>query len=225
MSERDAPRFLRTLSALRNAYEFVSLPQAVELLRERSPGGRYVCFSFDDAYRAKHDLIAPLLEQYGARGCFFIATNLIGMPESDRRRILRDVAPSYADEEVMTWDMVRQLSRSGHTIGCHTLDHVDLGRVDQQTAIHQVLESQRVIERQLGIPCRVFAWPKGLVQHFPPTLLPRVAPSFDAVFSAIRSRFSFSYDGGVINRDHFEPGWPTSHVRYFLARRVSPISA
>ncbi len=73
-----------------------------------------------------------------------------------------------------------------------------------------------MIEAQCNAPCRFFAWPYGRAEQFPSALVAIAKREFDATFSAIRSRELFSYDGAVLNRDHFEPGWRTSHVRYFV---------
>jgi peptidoglycan/xylan/chitin deacetylase (PgdA/CDA1 family) len=222
LAPEDVATFRVTLRMLRRYYEFVTLPDAVRLCREGRADGRYLCFSFDDGFRDNYELIAPLLDEHGARACFFVATNLIGGDDAARRRILREQLHTSETRPVMTWDMLRELDAANFTVGCHTADHADLGSLDLAAAREQVLSSKRAVEAQLGKPCEYFAWPYGLQRHFPAALAPELASGFVAVFSAMRSRVVFSYDAAVINRDHFEPAWPTAHVRYFMSRKVSP---
>jgi peptidoglycan/xylan/chitin deacetylase (PgdA/CDA1 family) len=203
---------------LRNAFEFVSLQDAVALLRDPNrPAGRYLSFSFDDGYRDNYELIAPLLQEFGATACFFVSTGFVDCDESYRVRFLRDVVLQPETRYPMTWPMVRELAERGFEFGAHTVDHVNLAAVTPTEAERQVLKSRLDLE-QAGVRCKWFAWPYGTEAHLPEALLPVLASHFDAVFSAIRSRRPWSYGGRVINRDHFEPGWPSLHVRFFAFR-------
>jgi len=224
MSVEERATFRATLGMLRNHFEFVSVPHAVELVRTRPASGRYLCFSFDDGFRDNHDVIAPTLADAGATACFFVAANLVAGSDEVRRSILRDRLHTSPDRPTMTVPMLRELSRAGFTIGCHTRDHVDLAAISVDEATEQVLGSQADVAAAIGAPCAYFAWPYGRRANLPEAVLRAVAPHFTAVFSAIRSDSVFSYDGMAINRDHFEPGWPTAHVRYFAARPL-PLTA
>lgn len=221
MEAKDIARFRRTLQMLRNAFEFVSLSDAVALLRDSTrPAGRYLAFSFDDGYRDNYELIAPLLDEVGARACFFVSTGFIGCDDSYRLRFLRHAVRQPETREPMTWEMVSELAHAGFEIGAHTVDHANLAAVAAAEAEQQVIRSRAELQRRLGRKCRWFAWPYGTGAQLPDTLLPTLTEHFDGIFSAIRSRRSFAYDGRVINRDHFEPAWPALHVRYFAFRHT-----
>jgi hypothetical protein len=221
LEAKNCARFRRTLRMLRNAFDFVSFQSAVTLLRDPSPpAGRYLTFSFDDGYLDHYELIAPLLTEAGASACFFVTTGFIGCDDGYREHFLRSVVRQPATRRPMTWRMVKELADAGFEIGAHTVDHPNLAQIGIREAERQVIESAVDIERRLTIPCRWFAWPFGTAAHFPTALLPETTTRFDGVFSAIRSKCQLAYDGQVINRDHFEPSWPTSHVRYFAFRRT-----
>lgn len=71
MEPADAGSFRATLRMLRNHFEFVSVQHTVELARDaRRPAGRYLAFTFDDGFRDNHDLIAPILDEFGGAGLF-----------------------------------------------------------------------------------------------------------------------------------------------------------
>jgi peptidoglycan/xylan/chitin deacetylase (PgdA/CDA1 family) len=222
MEAKDHARFRRTLRMLRNAFEFVSLAEAVRLLREAdAPTGRYLAFSFDDGYRDNYDLVAPLLVEVGASACFFVSTGFIDCDEVYRRHFLRSVVGQSEDRHPMSWSMLRELAASGFEIGAHTIDHPNLASIERTEAERQVIEAAAEVERRIGSDCRWFAWPFGTDLAMPNELLSRITHRFDGTFSAIRSRKQYSYGGRVINRDHFEPSWPSLHVRYFAFRAMS----
>ena len=222
MEAQDRARFRRTLRMLRDAFEFVSFADAVQLLRDsRRPAGRYLSFSFDDGYRDNYELVAPLLSESGASACFFITTAFIECEEAYRRHFLRDVVRQPEARRPMTWAMVKELANSGFEIGAHTIDHPNLAQIDLAEAERQVLTGALDLETRIGSVCRWFAWPFGTAQDFPSDLLPILVDRFDGIFSATRSRQQLAYGGHVINRDHFEPSWPTLHVRYFAFRATS----
>jgi len=225
MAPGDSARFRRTLRMLRDAFEFVSFGAAVTLLRDPSPPpGRYLAFSFDDGYVDNHELVAPLLMEAKATACFFVTTGFIGCDEKYREHFLRSVVRQPPTRRPMTWRMVEELVEAGFEVGAHTVDHPNLADLPLHEAELQVRESADELERRLGRRCRWFAWPFGTAAHFPEALIAKATRRFDGIFSAIRSRRQFAYAGSVINRDHFEPSWPMSHVRYFAFRQTRRVA-
>jgi peptidoglycan/xylan/chitin deacetylase (PgdA/CDA1 family) len=67
--------------------------------------GTQVLFTFDDGGLTFYDPIAPMLEEYGWRGHFFISTDYIGK------------------REFLTAGHIRELRRRGHVIGSHSCSH------------------------------------------------------------------------------------------------------
>lgn len=220
ISPAQIPAFSRTLAFLRQHYEFVSNEAAANLLREDAPPpGRYVAMSFDDGFRDNYEIIAPMLDEVGACACFFVVTNFIDCNESYRLQLVNERLRCSRDQIPMTWRMVRDLVSAGFEIGAHTTDHFDLSTLSPAEAERQILGSKDAIEAQCCRPCRLFAWPYGTLNHFPSSLMPAAERQFEAIFSAVRSASRATLNGCAINRDHFEPGWPVSHVRYFMRSR------
>ena len=220
MEEHDAPAFRRILRMLRNYFEFVTMREAIGFVRSAEPpAGRFATFSFDDGFRDNYDYIAPILDEQGARACFFVATNFIECDEQYRRWFLENRVHQALSKRPMTWEMLRTLTKAGFEVGAHTADHLNLAEVDCAEATRQILMAKDTIESRLEIPCDYFSWPYGRPSDLLPALLPLLRQEFKAVFSAMRSRQTFSFEGAAINRDHFEPSWPVTHVRYFSLRR------
>ncbi len=86
---------------------------------------------------------------------------------------IREVAAEFAREHgvdpgaacrdlCMSWEELRPLAEDPLvTIGAHTMSHVALARLSEAEARHEIAESMRRIETNLGRPCRHFSYPYG----------------------------------------------------------------
>jgi peptidoglycan/xylan/chitin deacetylase (PgdA/CDA1 family) len=61
----------------------------------------------------------------------------------------------------MTWDETRELTRLGFAIGSHTVEHAILSGLSSEQLRYELRQSKAMIERELSIPCRYFAYPNG----------------------------------------------------------------
>jgi len=64
-------------------------------------------------------------------------------------------------ELMMSRDSVRSLAADGMHIGAHTVRHPILARMSPQDAWMEIVESKRELERVLGGPVHLFAYPNG----------------------------------------------------------------
>jgi len=95
--------------------------------------------SWDDGH--PFDLrIAELLLKHGAQATFYI--------------------PRKSDKTTMTSAMVRELAEH-FEIGAHTLNHVDLLRVQGEIKTEEIRGSKKWVEDITGKECRMFCPPKG----------------------------------------------------------------
>jgi peptidoglycan/xylan/chitin deacetylase (PgdA/CDA1 family) len=103
-----------------------------------------VLLTFDDGTEGQMTRALPVLRRLGFKATFFVMTVVLGK------------------EGWITRPQVRSLDREGMTIGAHTWDHhavTDLGPDDWST---QIDEPKRALERIVGHPVRLFAYPFGL---------------------------------------------------------------
>ena len=71
------------------------------------------------------------------------------------------------EERVMlNWDEVRKMARNGITIGSHSHTHPILSRMPIQKAKEEILESKKIIEENLSIKVKHFAFPNGKQDDF-----------------------------------------------------------
>jgi len=137
----------------RNGYRVVRLSQLQAFLdgRARMPP-RSVVITIDDGYESAHRLALPLLRQHGFPATVFIVSDSIGVGDG------------------LSWTQLRELVASGLIeIGAHSKTHRNLtllaagdSAAQYRRDIELELRAPRdLLERQLGVPVRHFAFPYG----------------------------------------------------------------
>ena len=132
--ELPAEEFERQLAWLVANEPVLSLDQALE-----SRGG--VVITCDDGTRDLHDVVLPLLVRYGAPVTLYLATSWVG-------------------DGGLRWSHLRECVDSGLvSVGSHTHTHRNLARALEIEAEDEMRRSKDLIEDQLGVACRHFAYP------------------------------------------------------------------
>ena len=139
--------------------------------------------SFDEPHREQ--AIARLLAVYkslpGDRTSDFL-TFLAVATGSSRCPLSRD-EPTW-----MTWEMVREMRRSGMDIGGHTVTHPILARLTAEQQWREVSECKARIEAELGEPIEAFSYPVGAPDCFDDTTR--------SCLERAEYRWAFSFSGG-----------------------------
>ncbi|HUG33868.1 MAG TPA: polysaccharide deacetylase family protein [Anaerolineales bacterium] len=124
-------------------YRTISIQQMVDGIRHGSNlPGRPIILTFDDGSESVYTEAMPIMQKYGFTGTAFVVYNYIG-------------AGLYLDA-----DQIRALHDSGWEIGSHSLSHVNL-RQRPGKQEDEIYRSKIRLERWLGFPIPVFAYPFG----------------------------------------------------------------
>jgi peptidoglycan/xylan/chitin deacetylase (PgdA/CDA1 family) len=190
-------RFRGILSMLRDRYVVLGIDGFVDQLRDGRPfTGREVVLTFDDGYLDNFVHAAPLLEEFGLPATFFVVAGHVGTERTfwwDREK--------GVDSRMMSWDQVRQLAGSGHTIGAHTWSHPDLGTEPVSSAPRELGEARGKIEDEVGRPVRHFAFPYGGRANFTPEWSQAVRRhGFESCFAAFNGLATRHSDPYLIER-------------------------
>lgn len=106
--------------------------------------------TFDDGTYDQYSTAWPVLEEKGIKGTFYLAAGLIGTGDWDDHGTVR---------RMMNWEQASQIAASGHEIGSHSLNHVDVTApgVDLDAELR---ESRKLIESQIpDVSVETFCWP------------------------------------------------------------------
>lgn len=138
--------------------------------REEKPG---LIISFDDGLAQHYHTAAPLLEEYGFRGWFFVPAALSLMtPENQKAFCYAHdlLLPNSPETRIgMNREELLDLKRRGHVIGCHTMNHRRFsGEVDAKLLDNEVKMAQDTFASILGSPPRSFAWVGGEPETYNP---------------------------------------------------------
>jgi peptidoglycan/xylan/chitin deacetylase (PgdA/CDA1 family) len=140
------PRAFRPLGAGLSRRLARTLPFRPARWRQDEP---VVAFTFDDFPASAADNAAPILEDAGMRGTFYLATGLVGSAENG--------------QPIASLDQVEALAEAGHEIGAHTHGHIDVQRTPNGALIADVEANGLVIAETAGAPPKSFAYPYGIV--------------------------------------------------------------
>jgi len=111
---------------------------------ERWESGQPLFLTFDDGGVSAWDVIAPLLEEHGWRGHFFMTTNYIGQPG------------------FLSADQLRDLARRGHIIGSHSASHpTRMAILSRSDLLEEWTSSRARLEEILGAPVQAASVPGG----------------------------------------------------------------
>ena len=140
-------QFMAQLSYLKdNGWQAITVDQVADMVANRQcPPPKQFVISIDDGAVDGYDNAAPIMENLGMRGSFFVTSGVPG-----------GLRPGKID-----WDQLRDLVARGHAIGNHTETHQNL-KVQPPDVIETEIEgAQQIFDDQLGFRPRTFAYPYG----------------------------------------------------------------
>lgn len=228
--ETDRASFRRQLEHFARRYECLD-EEGLATFAARPAGGRRgevgarpgLVISFDDGLLDNYLVAAPLLEAAGLRGWFFVPTGLPGLPAAEQEAYCARGALRLPAERgariAMSWDELRDLTRRGHVVGCHTESHRRMrGPLDEGLLERELVASKRAAEAALGSPVASFAWVGGETDTYDAEAEAAIARAgFRFAFTTKSSPFRPGDDPLRIHRTILEPGMPYGLFRLKLA--------
>src|SRR2546427_3064409 len=146
---RSRARFADQMAALsERGYSVLSLPQFTEWLNGSPlPSRPAALLTFDGCYDDQLENAVPVLDSLKFPATFFPASAGLGSDLSDVAAHWRNTLP--------------ELTKAGHTIGCHTHNHSDLTRLPTEEVRREVQGSKLILEDLLGQRMSAFCYPYG----------------------------------------------------------------
>ena len=106
-----------------------------------------VLLTFDDNYVGQYKYAFPLLKKYNYPAVWSVHTRFVG---------------TGGKKPKATWDQLREMQKSGLiTVASHTVNHLNMKNLSDSEIEREVLESKKVLEKELGIPIDYFTYPEG----------------------------------------------------------------
>lgn len=164
-----------------------------------------VTFTFDDVPASACSTGAAILEQYDARGTFFVAGAGCGTDSPGGR--------------LATPAQLRALHANGHEIGCHTYSHPAVSDLGSAELLADLESNRRLLAGiDRGITARNFAYPYGDLSFRTKRLL---ETRFDSCRSLLRGVNEGTADLGALKTCPLEDATiARAEILAFLARTV-----
>ena len=122
----------------RNGWQGLSVGQSLGF-----PEGHNVCITFDDGCETDLLAAAPVLQQAGLNATFFITCGRLGTSGY--------LSPAQ----------LKELSRQGFEIGCHSMTHRYLNDLDERGLRHEIIDAKSQLEQVIGQRVDHFSCPGG----------------------------------------------------------------
>jgi len=158
--------------------------------------------TIDDGYVSAYEIAWPILKKFDYPFTMFVYTQYINSGGKSIR-----------------WDQLAEMRDAGVEIGCHSLTHQNLkARLSKSAAEikqmgydewlrKEIIESKRILEKQLGIKASVFAYPEGAYNERAREIVKEAG--YEAAFSAYGQRNTFTTPAiDIIGRYAVEAGKP-----------------
>lgn len=105
-----------------------------------------------------------------------VREHLKSLPDEKRRTLIDHIIGMLGGVNVnsidvglsgaMTWDQVREMSRAGIEFGSHAVSHPILAQLDDAALERELVESRLAIEKIVGRPVNIIAYPDGGTSAF-----------------------------------------------------------
>jgi len=135
----------------RRGYTFVTMAELIQQAHSSSCGlksphsVKCIALTFDDGFADNAEIALPILRKHQAKATIYISQK----SDISAARMLSD-----AHLKMLAVDPLIEL-------GAHTLNHVNLTRVDAATAEQEIAGSKAYVESYTQRPCVSFAYPYG----------------------------------------------------------------
>ena len=160
--------------------------------------GRNVLLTFDDGFKSNKDVALNILSKKNIKALFFVISDFVKLKDKDKQKefITSKLYPewrnikldeSLLNEEPMSIDDLKLLISNGHSIGCHTSSHENLGIIeDEETLKYEIVDGANFLQRELEQEIKFFAYSFGELNSFSQKALDIARSRFDFIFTGMR---------------------------------------
>ena len=137
--------------------------------------------TFDDGYENIFTNAFPILIELGFKATCFIITNKIGHYNE------WDINKDYFKKmKLMNRDQINEWLQKGFDVGSHTMDHLDLIKLNYENKNQQIINSKKFFKDVFNIEIDSFAYPFGSYDN---ETLKIIKQNYNYAVTTKRSRF------------------------------------
>ena len=114
-----------------------------------------ISYTFDDGLRDQYTLAAPMLDEVGFKGTFFVIPGKVSSTTEDAETRKNDKRAWGT----ITWAELREMAARGHEIANHTWSHRGLAKLPLEEVAAEFSRAAETIAREIGRPPMTLAFP------------------------------------------------------------------
>ena len=204
--------------------QFISYSEGVSKILEGNIDRPYICISSDDGFK-NNIKAAEILNEYGAKGCFFVNPFIFEKKEFAEIEKYCKQRLNFPPVEFMNWDDIGRLQKMGHEIGSHTMEHINVAKTERDIFIADCHNTKEILKKQCG-EVKHFAFPYGRFFHFNEMGREIVFNAGFASCATAERGCHINHDQPLSNqelcirRDHVVLDWNIDHVFHFLVNNA-----
>jgi peptidoglycan/xylan/chitin deacetylase (PgdA/CDA1 family) len=136
-------------------FNVLSIKDLVQAVEAGDVTEKMVAITFDDGFVDFYQNAFPVLRRCGYPATVYVVSSLAGRDNA------WDAKNEAVKKPLMTWDMVREVSRNGVEIGSHTRTHPQLTKLSGAALKEELAGSKQDIEEHLNRSVEQFCYPYG----------------------------------------------------------------
>ncbi len=113
--------------------------------------------TLDDGFEDNYSNAFPILQRYQIPAVIYLATGLVGKSNQWM------CASTFSERKMLSWTQIKDMANHDIDFGSHTISHPKLTELDDKSVSKELVESKKIIEDQLSMECKHFAYPYGLL--------------------------------------------------------------
>lgn len=198
------------------------------VIKKRAIQRDSILFTFDDGYNSQLNFAKQVLDTFNIKAIFFIVPNFAKIKDKNEsfsflqnniKYKLYNKRPDISLSN-MKWDDIKYLHQKGHVIGAHSLNHLNLTKIENQKKLEEEILSDRdAISIKIGSSKIInFAYPFGDIKSINSDVFKIISKHFVNIFSGVRgNNLNNQNKNFIFRRDAIEADFNIDLIKMFLS--------
>ena len=205
-----ASKFNDQLQKLKKDWKFINVKDFENHINEKKIlKGKNLLLTFDDGFKSNFYVAKKILKKLNIKAVFFVPSDFVKIKRNVKLKkfVKKNIFDNqkinnYEKFKNMTIKDLKSLIKDGHTIGCHTKTHANLGFINNIAKLKkEILDSAKSLENLLKIKVKHFAYTYGNYRSINDKSLMIAFKRYDFIYSCLRGNNFKNKKNNIIKRD------------------------
>ena len=219
--------FQKQIHWLAKNYEIIDCQTFQSFLKgEVTLEGKKVFITFDDGFVSSYNVAKTILDPKGIRAHFFLPSDFVGDKNFSnwKKYVSNNLYKSskkgsrwFPFQKPMIDNEINNLINSGHTIGSHTVSHINLNSIKNEKELnYELKKSKDDLESNFNVEINSLAFPFGGIDYIDISALKAIKNYYSFCYSNIRGSNDKNTSPYTIYRQDISPNIPHSYMGFII---------